>query len=244
MVSEAIFVGATVAGAAPNAAEFFGPVKVPGTMSKESTIVAHRQKVREARHEHMLLAPCAFAGSVCPNDGKYDNCAHRPMVGVLTSVVVINQDRSVLYQQTAKPPVEHGKVALPFINFLKETYPTQFADSLRHGDANPSVIVFGFNIKQILRIAAFEVLGYNARGPAFERTKLPVRLWYNPAGVYDPLDVLLSAADQRDLDLYSILRYLGIQVTSNELSSCSQTQARTLVTLVERSQLIPMLAGS
>jgi hypothetical protein len=232
MTTEAIFVGATIVGA-PDAAQYFGPIKVPGNMSKAATIATHRAKVEDARTMHMLLAPTTLS----------DVHSHRPMIGMLASVAVVGQDGKELYSQVAETP-ERGKVALPFINFLKEAYPGQFPDALRHADAIPRTIVFGFNIKQILRIAAFEILGNNVTAEAIETAYVPVRLWSSPVGVIDPLDILLSKDDQRDLDLYSVFRYLGILVDRDALLGNALSQAHYVKNLADKAQLVPLSTGS
>jgi len=236
MAREAIFIGATLQGA-QGAEEFFGPIKVPGTMSKQSTIDNHLAKVDGARSEHLQFPALAFAGSVLPNNDVYENHAQRPMTAVLASIVILGGNGNVVYQQIAKDPIQRGKVALPLINYLKETYPEQFANSLRYGDSDPQTSIFGFNLKQVLRIAAFEVLHRNAESPDIEKVSIPVRLWHNPTGVYDPLDVLLPSSDRRDLDLYSLIRYFGIQATPEDLSTSSQRQAEVAKSLVEHAQL-------
>lgn len=241
MPNEAIFIGATLQGAA-DGADHFGPIKVPGTMSKEATIAAHREKVRAARDEHLNFKALGFAGSILANDDVYENHAQRPMTAVLASITVLNQKGAVEYHQEAKDPIQRGKVALPLINYLKEAYPRQFASSIRFSDADADVAIFGFNLKQVLRIAAFEVLKRNTdrttRPEGVDQVSMPCRLWYNPVGVYDPLTVLLPDSDRRDLDLYSLLRYFGIQATAAELAVSSQKQAEVVRELVERTQLV------
>jgi len=237
MIREALYIGATIVGS-PDAESYFGPIKVPGNMSKAATIEAYKQKIREAREDHCVIAPTAFAGSVLANDKKYDNACHKAMVGMLASVVVLDQMGTVLYQQKAEAPFTRGKVALPFMNFLTQTFPRQFADSLRHGDTEPQGILFGFNIKSVLRIAAFEILKGNVGAADIDRMRVPVRLWHSVQGVFDPLAVLLPADEQRDMDIYSALRYFGIE--AGDLQSSSQVQAITVKALVEAAQLIPL----
>jgi hypothetical protein len=237
MPREAIYIGATIVGA-PDADEYFGPVKVPGTMSKAATIEAHKTKVQTQRTEHVGFPPMGFADSVVPNDDKYENHAHRPMVGQLASVTITNGDGDPIYHMVGSPPIERGKVALPLVNYLTQNFPHQFSDSLRFGDAEPTAVFFGFNLKQVLRIAAFEALHRNLNYH-YVTVHVPVRLWHNPIGVYDVLDVLLPKDDQRDLDLYSLMRYFGIQVDAEQLANSSQSQATAARLLVEQAQLVP-----
>lgn len=238
MPSEALYFGATIVGA-KDGSTFFGPIKVPGTMSKQATIDNHIAKVRGEREEHMKFPPLGFAGSVVPSDDAYENHAHRPMVGVLASAVILDKDGTCVYTQVLKTgELSRARVALPLINFLREAYPRQFATSLRYGDADPDASLFGFNLKQVLRIAAAEVLHRNTQVTDAERVVVPVKLWHNPVGVYDPFDVLLPSNDQKDLDLYSLLRYYNVETTAEELATSSLRQAETVKTLVERAQLV------
>jgi hypothetical protein len=214
-------------------------VKVPGNMSKQATIDAHIAEVKEARKGDTQMNPSAYADSVLPNDAKYVNRAHRPCVAVLTSVCVLDAHGDALYMQKAKKP-ERCRVALPLINFLKEQLPAQFANSLRYGDWEPDATILGFNVKEVLRIAAFEVLYRNARSPIAERVAVPVRLWHNPVGAYDPLDVMLPKADQTDLDLYSLMRYLNVDgADPAAILSDAVAQAQFALLLAQRAQLMP-----
>lgn len=235
---DAIFIGATIK-AADDCDSYFGPVKVPGTMTKQTTIEAHRSRVGLERLAHKSIEPCAFAGTILPADRRYENHTHRPGLAVLSSVCVLGEDGSPLYQQSANGSTERGKVALPLLSYLKENYPAQFGNSLRLADAEPTTIIFGFNIKQVLRIAAFEVLKRNVGAQDFDQVQVPVRLWHNPIGVYDPFDVLLPAADQRDLDLYSMLRYFGLEANVEELTIDASAQAHAVCDLVQAAQLFP-----
>jgi len=232
--NEIIIIGATIRGAS-DANEFFGPVKVPGTMKKQQTIDAHLDKVAEERAAHVAHPALGYADSILPNDDKYENHAHRPMVAVLASATIQTLDGTVLYHQAETDEHHRGEVALPLVNFLKETYPNQFGYSLRNCDVMPDAIFFGFNLKQIFRIAAFEALRRNLDNNL--GIGVPVRMWHNPIGVYDVLDVLLPSPDQRDLDLYSLCRYFGVQATPESLSTDSQQQAAAVAQLVEKAQL-------
>lgn len=235
---ESFFIGATICGA-QDATDYYGPVKVPGTMTKQSTIDAFIERARNARREHVSFKPMGFAGSLLPNDDQYENHAHRPMVGVLASVTVLDSAGEIAYHQKENGgnPVARGKVALPFIKYIAETFPQQFSASLRYGDSDPTAVFFGFGLKQILRIAAYEALKRNLEEHV--NAIVPVRLWHNPIGVYDVLDVLLPAADRRDLDLYSTLRYFDVNITAEQLACSSQVQAAVAKQLVERAQLAP-----
>lgn len=237
MPNTVLFVGATIK-AAQDCDQFFGPVKIPGSMTRQATIDNHHNKVLEARGEHKHADACAYAGSVLGNDQQYENRVHHPYLAVLASVAVHDVDGKTLYQQTATDPISRGKVAIPLLGFFRENYPRQFSASLRHGtDADADVLIFGFSIKQILRIAAAEVLGRNAEAPDTEQLPLPVRLWHNPTGVFDPLDILLPVGDRKELDVYSLLRFFKLEATPLEMATDASKLADVTRLLVERAQL-------
>lgn len=232
--SRFLAVGALIA-AAPDAMTWFAAPKVPGNMTKADTISRHLADVENARAEHCQLSPRAFADSVIPNRDKYDNAAQRPVLAVLTSVRIVSEYGDVLYAHSA-PPSKHGfvrgAVAVPLINFLKEQ---QVAFGL------PPLV--GFNIKQVLRIAAFEVFRINAGLPQIERISVPTSIWLNVANAIDPLDALLPKSDQKDLDLYSLLRYLLphselADVPPDALMSDVVLQTRAALELAKAAQLV------
>lgn len=234
MARNAIYIGSTVTGA-PNGTDYFSPVKIPGNMSKQATIDAHVEKVRAEREEHNQMQPLGYAGSILPNDDVYENHAHRPMAGMLASVHIVDANGDILYQQDTDATRTIGQVAVPFVSYLKEKYTNQFSHSLRSADISPDAHFFGFNLKQVLRIAAFEVFRYNQENGV--DIDVPIRLWHNPPGVYDVKDILLSTNDQRDLDLYSLLRYFNVEANVEELSTSALAQARVSRELAKRTQL-------
>lgn len=231
-----IYVGAVLQGA-PDCNEYFGPVKVPGTMSKEETINKHIREVMNERLASRDAGPAAFHGSLLPSDSRAENRTQHPGLSVLVAVTVRSFDGKTLYHQTISEP-KRGVVAIPFLNFLREYYPKQFAYSLRYGESEPDGLIFGFNIKQVLRIAAFELLKENSGLLPGQELLLPVRLWHNPVGCIDPLDVLLTAADQKEMDLYSVLRYFGIKVSQEQLFTDSMAQVSIVEDLVLKAQLV------
>lgn len=231
MAIVAMSVGATIKGA-PDGRDYLGEIRVPGTMTRASTINDHKEKVRAERGKHLEFKPLGFAGSILPNSDVYENHAQRPMVGMLASVCVMTEGHTV-FTQVAKEGASRGTVAAAFIRYLLDSFPNQFADTLRFGDTDPEAVFFGFNLKQVLRIAAFEILQLSGD----DRVAVPVRLWHNPAGVYDPVDILLPANDRRDLDLYSLLRYFGIEATAQEVAESAERQAAVVSALVGRAQL-------
>jgi len=161
------------------------------------------------------------------------------MTGVLTSAFIATREGVVLFNQTAPEPGHRGTVAIPFLASLLNAYPTQFSDSLSRGDSEAQVVIFGFNIKEILRTVAFEVLGYNKQQNDF--VQVPVRFWKDPVGVYDPVDVMLTADFKKDLDLWSLCRYFGINVNPDELARSAEQQASLARELVVAAQLVIQL---
>jgi hypothetical protein len=223
-LKQAIYVGATIR-AASEAEGFISPVRVPGNCTKPETIAAKRREMETERLDDRNAAPTAVDD---------DNTYHKPILGVLSSVHVLDDDCQAIFSASTQHGGLYGTVARPFLQFLLSEYSSQFGNALVGADVAASRVIFGFGIKDVLRIAAFEVLGKSAGGIA-----VPVRLWYNPTNVYDPVDVAFTAGQQRDLDSSSLLRYCSSAVGTNVLDMDAQTQAHAVWTIVQRLQLLP-----
>lgn len=238
MPGTALYIGATMR-AAGDASTYMGPVRVPRSMSKATTINAHIAEVNQQRQNDAAAPPQAYADSTLAGDRRYENRIQRPGLAMLTSVIILDRNGNQVYAQETTGPQLRGKVAVPLLSYLKEAYPHQFSDNLRYSDGTPDAAIFGFNIKQVLRIAAFEVLKRNQS----EDTKIqvPVRMWHNPIGCYDPYDVLLPSPDQKDLDIFSLMRYFGIaEASPEELATSALLQAQVARELVLAAQLLPL----
>jgi len=233
-----IFVGATI-GVATDWAQFVSDVKISKSVTREKTKEEHRERGVKLRHEQAAALPAAYPDSTIPNITAFeDNQLYYPGTAVLASAYVMDNDGNVLYSQAAPAPHERGKVALPLLRFLMETFPRQFGNSLRHSDAEPDSIIFGFNIREVLRIAAVEVLKRNAEDPD-HATVVPVRLWHNPIGCYDPLDVVLPTNCRKSFDLYSLFKYLGIEVDDKFITNAEQLAKKAQAIAIKAQLFVP-----
>jgi len=231
-----IFVGATVA-VAQDWAQYAAGVKISKSVTTDKTRERKLEEGTTLRHEQAAALPTAYPDSTVPNITDFaDNQLYHPGTAVLASAHVMDNAGNVLYSQAAPSPHERGKVALPLLRFLMETFPRQFGSSLRYSDAEPDSIVFGFNVKHVLRIAALEVFKRNAADPA-HATAVPVRLWHNPVGCYDPLDVVIPSADRKSFDLYSLFKYLDIQVDLEKITTSAEMLAKAAQAVAVKAQL-------
>jgi hypothetical protein len=229
-VTNALFVGATLRSAS-DGNSYLAAVKVPGSYRVGSPKYVEKKSELEQERADAFQAPASAF-----NDGPF----HRPLTGILHSVVVLNREGSTVFSATMSPDnPQRGTVAAQLVRYLTATFPTQFAESLAHGDADTHSLIFGFDIKEILRLVGLEVLGYNAQRRDF--VPVPVRLWHNPLGVYNPVDVFLSASDKKDLDLWSLVRYFNIQAEPRELARDAMRQAQVASELVAAGQLVAAL---
>jgi hypothetical protein len=211
-VVDAIFIGAKIKPAEDGGLYLKDPAEADPTPAK-------MKKIAEARYEGQNAGPRRFV----------DNPYHRPTTGVLHSIAVHDRYNNELFTATTRTGLR-GEVATPFVQYMLAAFKGQFADSLAYGDVNVQTVIFGFDVKEILRIAAVEVLQKRV-------TTIPVRFWYNPVGVYDPLDVLFTATHQKDLDIGSAMRYFGLVgpegwETASDIACGSRA-------LVEAAQLMP-----
>jgi hypothetical protein len=170
------------------------------------------------------------------------------MVGTLTSAYVIDKDGNTVFDIKSRKPGERCSVAMPFLQWFMQEFGEQFADSLRFGETTPQATIFGLRLKQFLKVAAFEVLGLNINKSDAEQVHIPVRLWHNPIGVYDPAEVMLTGPERKDLDLIALMQYLQTTFPSGkpstsllELEEDAHAQAFVTKQLVERGQLVTML---
>jgi len=231
-LTEAIFIGATIRGA-EDGGTFLKPCEPGGNYNFGSP--KYNAKLEELESNR--------ASSLAADPEMHADCsAHRPCVGTLASVFVMNRHGDVLLQQTTKKAGQRCVLALPFINWLLENFRGQFASSLTGEEIEKQTLIFGFDVKEVIKIAAFEILGRNVHEEeVIDRIAVPVRLWHNPVGVYDPYDVLLSKTDKKDLDLNGLLRYFDVTATRDELIQDSQRQAEVAAQLVEAGQLVGAL---
>lgn len=209
---------------APNAQAYFKDPRdaVPSNYKDPVKITDYAAKVRERQLE---------------SGRKY------AMTGMLHTVVILDENGNNVFQLEAKQPPQLGQVALPFMHHMISTFPSQFADELRFGDSDPDALFFGFNIKQILKVAAFEAHALNLLQPKERRQRVPVRFWYNPLGAYDPRTVLLRSPEDGDIDFEGVLRFFGVNDSLEALVDSAELQAAIAAELVDKAQLVSTLVA-
>jgi hypothetical protein len=170
------------------------------------------------------------------------------MVGTLTSAFVIDKNGNTVFDIKSRSPGQRCSVAMPFLQWFMQEFGEQFADSLRFGETTPQATIFGLRLKQYLKVAAFEVFGQNINKSDAEQVHIPVRLWHNPVGVYDPAEVMLTGPERKDLDLIALMQYMRTTLPNGkpstsllDLEADAQAQAFVTKQLVERGQLVTML---
>ena len=165
--------------------------------------------------------------------------AKAPMLnlsGALHEVVVIDDRDSILLQAGVSAKVPPLMVAQQFLNFIISIAPRQFSTSVRFGDTEPTSLFFGFDIKEGLRIAAAQVLQNNMTLSVAKKMLIPVRLWHNPMGVFDPLDIMLNGSERSHFDAESLLKFFGL--VSAEPGDSALSKAVKAHGLVEAGQMV------
>jgi len=218
MPKPSIFIGATLVSHA-DADSYFAAIRVPANITKQETKDKYIAKTIAARGTCADFSPRCFEGGLMPNDSAAENPAHRPMVASLSSICIMDADGKALCHASAGSP--RGHVAQSLVSYLARNYRSQFPDSMSTAPQSHALFV-GFDLKNIFRIAAFECA---KQVPCTSSVSRPSpRMLKDPTGVYDIKDVLLPKGDQKDLDVYSLCRYAGIEVDP-ELISCAAKQA-------------------
>ena len=172
------------------------------------------------------------------NDQQYEAMLS-PLTGALARVCVLDEKQETIYSSSDGDQ----QVGMAFMSWLLSKFPTHFGDALRDDDAYPSDILIGFGIKRALKVAAFEVLQYNKSLPLGAKLNVPVRLWHNPIGVYDPEDILVKTKDAKVIDLMTIMRELGV-VVPEAFSFDARVNAFTCGDIAKAAQLVPAYSGA
>ena len=166
-----------------------------------------------------------------------------PMTGVLEEVFVMDDDGNKVFHTANRAEGARGGCAPSFFYWITQQFPEQFADSLRFGDTIPEALFFGFSLKQLFKITAFEIFEYNRARGTGERISVPVRFWVNPQGAYDVRDVMLKTPEEKDIDFNGLLAFFGINAKDTDLVGNPALQAQVARELVTKAQLAPELAN-
>jgi hypothetical protein len=164
-----------------------------------------------------------------------------PFTGLVAGVHVDSDQGNNVFSLESDPavPLKRGQVAAPFVDWLLSQFPEQFGDSLWFNeDVQPETYIFGFGIKKLLKMACMEVHYNNARSST--PTRLPVRLWRNVRGVYDPItDVILpTQTEERRMGYDKLFEYYNINARWDDIASNPSALAAVAKLVVEKAQLV------
>lgn len=219
-----IYIGAAFSPAGDARQYLVDPIdRVPSNYKDPAKIEAKRQEI--AANQEM--AACKY-----------------PMTGVLDEVFVIDDDGNKVFHTTNRTPGQRGGAAPAFFYWMMQEFEHSFATSLRFGDTEAQALFFGFSIKQIFKITAYEIFAYNQGKSTGERIAVPVRFWVNPQGAYDIRDVMLKTPEEKDVDFNAVMKYFGLTATEENLVNNPALQAQVCRELVHKAQLAPALANA
>lgn len=154
-----------------------------------------------------------------------------PYCGRLTHVVVLGEEgNEPLFE------VSGSTSAKQLIQWLEEQYPNRLGASIKGDPSYVPGYFLGFNIKSMFEMACKQVLVHNQT--VKRPIKVPVRLWYNPAGLlHDVADCAISSGDRDVLSLNSVLQALGIEADAEQLVTDVNMQAQVARELTQKLQL-------
>jgi hypothetical protein len=161
------------------------------------------------------------------------------ITGKLHSVCVLDEDQEPVYRSNDGDK----NVGAAFAGWLANKFPLHFADALRNADAFPNDVIIGFAVKRALKVAAFEALMNNVRLPVGAKVRVPVRLWHNPVGVYDPEDLLMSSQEKKAVNWRIMAYELGVSIPM-EFGSDARVNAFVCSDLAKECQLVPIHLGA
>jgi len=195
-ISHALFIGATMRAAA-DAREYMDEVKLPAQFTNPGTVkaVAKRRELEEERTAQYDWPAMVWSAGIY----------HQPVLALLSSAAIVDRGGGIIWAGTQRSERTRAEIATPFLGKLQELCPKQFGVSLVDSTTETSNILFGFNLKEVLRIAALEYI------KELPGSHLPIRLWHNPVGVYDPVDIILPSAAQKVIATRALCEYLGIE---------------------------------
>lgn len=103
---------------------------------------------------------------------------------------------------------------------------------------------FGFDIRELLPMAATEVMRYNSTVDQEARVRIPYGVWTHPmfdqASWADPYELMVPNSMRKSIDLYGLCEFMGLEVPAT-LGDSAEEKAKLAQRLVERAQLYPNL---
>jgi hypothetical protein len=150
---------------------------------------------------------------------KQEQTAGRlPFSAYIDELVVLNQDGEMqLHVKNSNGVTDAASCALfEFIGADGERITYPFATT------TPTSIPlrwFGFDILDVMHMAAVEVLQTNGRYEPDARTKVPIQAWYyrpfTAAMFADPYEVIVPSSLRKQFDLLALCQFLGIVIPLN-----------------------------
>ena len=163
----------------------------------------------------------------------------KPFTGVIASIHVDSGTHSSVFKLQNQSN-ERGGVAVPFINWLLEHYRDNFegsfSDRYDAEDNDPTVLLYGFGIKELFWQAATEYHYVNARSQ--DPVQLPGRLAKHVRGVCDPIDWLLRTQQEETRIGYdNLFKFYHIDTTWLDICRNPAAMSQVAKVLVEKANI-------
>ncbi len=175
----------------PNWSRFATKPKAPASYTQPESIREYVKKAMGAQHEAAALS--AFTGRAI-------------------HIVAVNSRQETVFDHRNSREV--GGAHEAFIRFLEAqaNYPSSIT-----ARCQVNLRLWGFDIQNLLRISAMQLLG--------EAGDVPLRMWYHNNGAFDPYDVLTGAPERKLVDLNGLLRFFDLEVAPSKWDETNEAAA-------------------
>ena len=155
--------------------------------------------------------------------------AYSKVTGHIQSVFAVDPVRGEIFNSKAIPV---GKPAVHFMRWLLSAYPTAFRRyPNRLGLDQNAVALYGFDIKQFVRVCGIEAI--------LNEQKVPIGFWYQNEDVFNPYDMVVESDRRKLLSLNGLLSSVGISVPEHyRPHDNAQLDARFTAELVHCFELV------
>ncbi len=162
-----------------------------------------------------------------------------PVGGFVQHIEVLDiYGRSVLRFFTA--PDASVMAAVSFVSALNSSPQMGFLVHAEPTSRSTQVQWFGLDIRDMLQVAALDVMRYNSLSPT--KIELPVGMWYyrnfTPAPYLDPYETIVSSAQRANVDLIGLCTFLQVPMPP-DLHTNAFAKADLARRLCLRAQLFP-----
>lgn len=170
---------------------------------------------------------------------QVETAQRSPYLSYLSSVVVHDVNGDVVYCASHTDP---GAVSAGLADFLGSS-PEYSIELIANSVEDSGLRWFGYDIRNVLRIMAADVMRYNSTVGAPLRAPLPVGWWYHrtfsPAPMHDPFDMLVSSGLQKDVTLPHLVAFFGLSWPDDFYTNAA-VQSLLVRQLCLRAQLFPV----